>query len=152
MGETLELLLPISGTVVPLSEVNDYLFSKKMMGEGAAIIPNDNCIYSPIDGEVVVLYESKHAIIIKGKSGIKLLIHIGMDTAKLEGRGFGSFVKLGDKVLSGDKLIFFDTEYVEDKSSLETPIVITNPEIIENIQIDFGAKKAKIKFATITFK
>lgn len=152
MGETVELLLPISGTVIPLSELNDYLFNKKIMGEGAAIKPNDNIVYSPIDGEVAMLYESKHALIIKGKYGIQLLIHIGMDTAKLEGRGFGSFVKVGDKVLSGDKLMFFDTEFVSNKSSLESPIVITNPDIIENIQIEFGAKKAKSKFATIKLK
>ena len=152
MGETLKLLLPISGTVIPLSEVNDYLFNKKMMGEGIAIKPKDNLVYSPIDGEVAVLYESKHALMIKGKSGINLLIHVGMNTAKLEGRGFGSFVKVGDKVLAGDKLMFFDTEYVENKSSLDTPVVITNPEILENIDIDFGVKKAKSVFATIKLK
>lgn len=152
MGKTLELLLPISGTVIPLSEVNDYLFSKKIMGEGIAIKPTDNFLYSPIDGEVAVLYESKHAIIIKGESGIQLLLHVGMDTAKLEGRGFGSFVKVGDKVSAGDKLMFFDAEYVSDKSSLDTPVVITNPDILEDIQIDFTAKKAKSKFATIKLK
>jgi glucose-specific phosphotransferase system IIA component len=152
MAKVLEILQPIDGTIVPLSEVNDYLFNKKMMGEGVAILPKDNCVYSPIDGEVAVIYESKHAVVIKSDSGIQLLIHIGLDTAKLEGRGFGSYVKVGDKVVAGDKLIFFDGEYVGKKSSLETPMVITNPELIESIEINFNCKNAKSKLATVNLK
>lgn len=152
MGKILELLQPINGSIIPLSELNDYLFNKKMMGEGVAIKPKDNYVYSPIDGEVAVIYESKHAIIIKSDTGIQVLIHIGLDTAKLEGRGFGSYVKEGDRVSSGDKLIFFDREYLENKSSLDTPIVVTNPELIESIEINYGCKNAKCKFATIKLK
>lgn len=152
MGKILELLQPINGSIIPLSELNDYLFNKKMMGEGVAIKPKDNYVYSPIDGEVAVIYESKHAIIIKSDTGIQVLIHIGLDTAKLEGRGFGSYVKEGDRVSAGDKLIFFDREYLETKSSLDTPIVVTNPELIESIEINYGCKNEKCKFATIKLK
>lgn len=152
MSKVVKLLLPINGKVTPLSEVNDYLFNKKVMGEGAAIKPADNYAYAPIDGEIALIYDSKHAVIIKSLEGLKILIHIGLDTSKLDGRGFGSYVKVGDKVKAGDKILFFDKDYIESKSSLVTPIVITNVELIDNINIDYKVKDAGKEFAEITLK
>ncbi|HEY5563349.1 MAG TPA: PTS glucose transporter subunit IIA [Clostridiaceae bacterium] len=152
MGTLIKLYLPIKGSILPLSEVNDYLFSKKIMGEGLAIKPEDNFIYSPVDGEVVLIYDTKHALALKTKEGLQLLIHIGIDTVKLEGRGFASYVKVGDMVKTGDKLVFFDREFIEKKVSSITPIVITNPELIENFDINYKANNNGDLLAEIRLK
>lgn len=142
MNKEIQLSLPVSGKVLPLSEVNDYLFSKRIMGEGVAIHPSDNFLYAPVDGEIILVYEAKHAIAIKTEEGIQILIHVGIDSVKLEGRGFATYVKVGDKVQKGDKILFFDREYVELKASIVTPMVITNPELVENIDINYKATKS----------
>lgn len=152
MSEKINLVLPVGGQILPLSEVDDYLFNKKLMGEGVAINPKGDYICSPIDGKIILMYEGKHAIAIQGESGIKILIHVGLDTAKLEGRGFGAYVKLGDKVKAGDKILFFDKEYLEEKSSLTTPMVITNSDNVENFEVNYSVSKVGKKFATVTLK
>lgn len=152
MNNKVDLLLPINGEVLALSEVNDYLFGKKIIGDGAAINPNDNFVYSPLDGEVVLAYEAKHAIAIKGDSGIQVLIHIGIDSVKLEGKGFATYVKVGDRVKAGDKILFFDREYVNSKGSIISPIVITNMELVESIDINFKASKSCEKFMSVFLK
>jgi glucose-specific phosphotransferase system IIA component len=152
MGKQIDLLLPITGTVVALTEVNDYLFNKKIMGEGAAIKPQDNYVYSPVDGEVVLVYDAKHAIGIKTEEGLQILIHVGIDSVKLEGRGFASYVKVGEKVEAGDKILYFDRDFVEMQASTITPLVITNSEIIENIDINYRSTKAKEVFMTVELK
>lgn len=152
MSKQIELMLPVDGRVMPLTEVNDYLFNKKMMGDGAAIYPESNFIFSPVDGEIALVYDSKHAIAIRTEDNIQILIHIGLDSVKLEGRGFAAYVKAGDKVKRGDKLIFFDKEFVEMKSSLITPIVITNSEIVETMDVNYKSNKAGQSLMTITLK
>ncbi|SKA76614.1 PTS system, glucose-specific IIA component/PTS system, sucrose-specific IIC component [Clostridium sp. USBA 49] len=150
MNELIRLILPVDGKVMPLSEVNDYLFNKKIMGEGIAIYPEGNFIYSPADGEITLVYEYKHAIAIKTKEGIQILIHVGIDSVKLEGRGFANYVKVGDKVKCGDKLMFFDKEFIEMNVSPIIPIVITNSELIDNIDINYKASKVGETLLTIT--
>lgn len=152
MGKQINLLLPIAGEVVALTEVNDYLFNKKIMGEGAAIKPNDNYVYSPVDGEIVLVYDARHAIGIKTDDGLQLLIHVGIDSVKLEGKGFASYVKVGERVKAGDKILFFDREFVEMQASTITPLVITNSEIIESIDINYKGAKAKEVFMTVELK
>ncbi|MDT8716401.1 PTS glucose transporter subunit IIA [Clostridium sp. 19966] len=152
MGKQVKLLLPIDGEVLALTEVNDYLFNKKIMGDGAAIRPKGNFVYSPVDGEITLVYDAKHAIGIKTEDNLQLLIHVGIDSVKLEGRGFASYVKVGEKVKAGDKILFFDREFVEMQASTVTPLVITNSEIIETIDINFKTNKAKDTFMTVTLK
>ncbi|WP_139904584.1 PTS sugar transporter subunit IIA [Clostridium thermarum] len=152
MGKQIDLLLPITGKVVALTEVNDYLFNKKIMGEGAAIKPQDNFVYSPVDGEVVLVYDAKHAVGIKTAEGLQILIHVGIDSVKLEGKGFASYVKVGEKVKAGDKILYFDREFVEMQASTITPLVITNSEIIESIDINYRSTKAKEVFMTVNLK
>jgi sugar PTS system EIIA component len=146
------MTLPVDGEVKALSEVNDYLFNKKIMGEGAAIIPSGNFVYSPVDGVIALIYESKHALIIKSDDGLDILIHIGLDSAKFEGRGFSSYNKAGDKVKTGDKVMFFDRDFIEKNATIITPIVITNSQIIDYVDINFKAKKAGDKFMEIHLK
>ena len=152
MSKEIKLLLPISGKVAALTEVNDYLFNKKIMGEGAAVMPKDNYVYSPVDGEIVLVYDAKHAIAIQTEEGLQILIHVGIDSVKLEGRGFASYVKVGDKVNAGDKILFFDREYVEAFASTITPLVITNSEIVDTIDTNFKTTKAGEVFMTVTLK
>lgn len=152
MSKRINLLLPISGEVVALTEVNDYLFNKKIMGEGAAIRPRDNFVYSPVDGEIILVYDAKHAIGIKTEEGLQILIHVGIDSVKLEGKGFASYVKVGDKVKAGDKVLFFDREFIEMQASSITPLVITNSEIVNGIEINYKSTKAKEIFMTVELK
>lgn len=152
MKKIIEMLLPMDGRVLPLTEVNDYLFNKKIMGEGIAIEPYGNNIYSPVDGEITLVYDAKHAIAIRTDEGLQILLHIGIDSVKLEGRGFATYVKAGDRVKKGDKILFFDKEYLEKKVSSVTPIVITNPELIENMDTNFKASKVSDVVLTITLK
>lgn len=152
MSKEIELLLPVDGKVIPLTEVNDYLFNKKIMGEGVAVIPNGNFVYAPLDGEINLIYDAKHAIGIKTEEGLQILIHIGIDSVKLEGRGFAAYVKVGERVAKGDKLIFFDKEFLEKKASPVTPIVITNPELIESIDTNYKASKEKDLLMKIKLK
>jgi glucose-specific phosphotransferase system IIA component len=152
MNKSINLLLPVDGKVIPLTEVNDYLFNKKIMGEGVAVVPNDNFVYSPVEGEIVLVYDAKHAIGIKTSSGLQVLIHVGIDSVKLEGRGFATYVKVGDKVNQGEKLLFFDREYLEKKTSAVTPIVITNPELIESFDINYKSNKSKDILMSIVLK
>ena len=150
MEPLIKLTMPMDGEVVPLSEVNSYLFNSKMMGEGVAIKPSNNYVYSPIDGEIVMLYEGRHSIAIKSPDGLQILIHIGLDTVKLEGKGFATYVKVGDIVKRGDKILFFDKEYIEHFSSTISPMVITNAEIIKSIKVDYKVTKAKEDFIDIS--
>lgn len=152
MSKIIEMLLPVEGRVLPLTEVNDYLFNKKIMGEGIAIEPFGNYVYAPVDGEVTLVYDAKHAIAIKTEDGLQILLHIGIDSVKLEGRGFATYVKVGDRVNKGDKILFFDKEYLEKKVSSLTPFVITNPELVETIDTNFKASKVRDVVLRITLK
>lgn len=152
MNKKIEISLPVDGKVLPLTEVNDYLFNKKIMGEGVAIIPSGNFVFSPVSGEVVLVYDAKHAIAVKTEEGLQLLIHVGIGSVKLEGRGFATYVNVGDKVNQGDKLLFFDKDFLEKKASSITPIVITNSDTIEAMETNYKANKAGDTLITITLK
>lgn len=150
MNKEISLGMPISGKVIGLIELNDYLFSKKLMGNGAAIVPSDNTVYSPADGEINLIYETKHAIGIKTCDGIQILIHIGLDTARLQGKGFTLYVSQGDTVKKGEKILSFDFEYVSLNSPIETPVVITDSKYIKEITINYRAQSIKDEFMKIS--
>ena len=121
------LRAPLAGRIVPITEVPDPTFAEKILGDGVAIDPTEGVVYSPVDGQVVQLFRTGHAIGLATDNGIEILIHIGIDTVKLDGRGFKALVKQGERVRAGQKLIEFDLELVrrEAKSAI-TPVVITN--------------------------
>ncbi|HEL0710251.1 TPA: PTS beta-glucoside transporter subunit IIBCA [Streptococcus equi subsp. zooepidemicus] len=128
---------PMVGTVLPLSEVPDETFSSKLLGEGLAILPNEEYVYAPFDGEVITLFPTKHAIALKNAKGVDVLIHVGIDTVELKGQGFEQLVKAGDAVKQGQPLLRIDLELIGSKGySLVTPFVVTNSseqfEIIVN--------------------
>ncbi len=124
-----EVFAPVTGYKVALEEVPDPVFSQKMMGDGIAIDPTDGTVVSPVEGEIVQVFPTKHAVGLQTKSGAEILIHIGLETVSMDGEGFEAFVSQGDKVSVGDKLITFDVDLVQEKAkSTVTPIIITNSD------------------------
>ena len=129
-----ELVAPINGQVVPLSDVKDEVFSSGSMGKGIAIEPQEGKVCSPLDGEVVMVFPTGHAIGLKSTNGAEVMIHIGMDTVELEGKGFTTLVNKGQAVKKGDPLIKFDMEAIKKAGfKLTTPIVVTNSNEYQEI-------------------
>ncbi|QAT62929.1 MULTISPECIES: PTS sugar transporter subunit IIA [Tissierellales] len=122
-----ELYSIANGEVISITRVNDKLFAKKLLGDGVAFLLSDGKIYSPCDAEVVMVAETKHAIGLKTKNGSELLIHLGFDTVNLNGEGFSVFVKAGDKVKRGTKLLEVNLKFMNSKKiDLTTPMILTN--------------------------
>ena len=125
----LVLLAPLEGWVSPLGEVPDPVFADKMMGDGLAIDPIGSVLCAPCDGEIILLHGALHAVTLRAANGAEILMHIGLDTVALGGRGFTAHVTSGQRVRAGDKLISFDLDQLARSArSLITPIVITNGE------------------------
>src|SRR5579859_6975502 len=126
---SLALTAPLSGWAAPLSEVPDAVFSGKMMGDGIAIDPTDGKVTAPCDGKIVHLHHAHHAVTMKSLFGAEILIHVGLETVALQGRGFSLHVTEGQTVKAGDLLISFDLDLVgREAKSLITPIIVTNGE------------------------
>ncbi|NQP34098.1 PTS system trehalose-specific EIIBC component [Streptococcus suis] len=123
----IQLISPLTGEAKDLSQATDPVFSSGVMGKGMVIDPSEGQLFAPVDGEVSVLFPTFHAIGITTSTGIELLMHIGMDTVGLEGKGFTAHVKQGDKVKAGDLLIDFDIAVIKAAGLVaETPIIVTN--------------------------
>ncbi|MBR9649203.1 glucose PTS transporter subunit IIA [Clostridium tyrobutyricum] len=138
------LLSPADGEIVTLEEVPDPTFSEKLLGDGFAVIPSGDNIYAPADGEITVLFPTKHAFAITTAQGLELLIHIGIDTVALNGEGFTAHVKQGDKVKKGDLILNLDSKFIKSKGkNMITPVIVTNMDIVDNIDI----KKGKVDHA-----
>ncbi len=121
---------PLKGEVTPLSEVPDQVFSEKMMGDGIAIKPSQGDVRAPFNGKVQMIFPTKHAIGLVSDSGLELLIHIGLDTVKLNGEGFTLHVEEGQEVKQGDLLINFDLDYIRNHAKSDiTPIIVTQGNI-----------------------
>lgn len=125
--ESAVIASPVAGTAENLSQVNDEVFSQKMMGDGAAVIPTDGTIYAPVDGTITVAYETKHAYGLTADNGAEVLIHVGLDTVNLKGEHFTSEVSQGQQVKAGDKLGTVDLDAVKTAGYDTTVmVVITN--------------------------
>ena len=136
LAGTKEIKSPLSGKVIALSEIDDPVFAGGAMGNGIAIEPTDNKVYAPFDGEIEFIAESKHAIGLKSEDGVELLIHVGMDTVQMDGKGFDVKVKANEKVKAGELLLEFDKEAIQKAGySLITPVVITNSFEFEQKQL-----------------
>lgn len=124
----------VSGNSISIENVNDSMFSSRLMGDGMAIIPNSNVVVAPCDGKITVLPESKHAFGMISNDGIEILVHIGIDTVNLQGDGFISEVSQGDIIKKGDTIIRFDREQISSKGiDCTTMIVILNKDEFSNI-------------------
>lgn len=131
-------IYPIKGETVSLGDVPDQVFSEKMMGEGFAIIPSEGKVVAPADGEIVSIFPTKHAIGFMSAGGTEILIHIGVDTVKLNGEGFEAHVTSGQAVKQGELLLTFDLDYIKQHAaSAITPVIFTNTseEDLKHIQM-----------------
>lgn len=129
---------PMTGKLIDLNQVNDPTFASGLMGKGAAIIPTIGETVAPEDGEVVSLFRTKHAIGFQTQSGAEILIHIGIDTVKLDGQHFEAHVEAGQKVKKGDRLVSFDIDAIKQAGfEVTTPIIITNSDDYIDVQCIF---------------
>ena len=118
---------PIEGEAVSIKEVNDPTFSQEILGKGIAIKPSKGRVVAPVDGEIALIFETKHAISLATEQGVEILIHVGLDTVNLKGEHFTAHVKAGDKVKAGDLLVEFDAEKISEAGyDTITPMVICN--------------------------
>ncbi|MEQ8156879.1 MAG: glucose PTS transporter subunit IIA, partial [Clostridiaceae bacterium] len=130
------IVSPMTGTVIPLEAIPDKTFADKLLGDGIAIYPDNGVVMAPADGKVSLVFDTKHAIALETEAGAEILIHIGIDTVRMNGEGFNTFVNTGDLVKAGDKLIEFDLGLVKEKAkSPITAIVITNTDDFESVKI-----------------
>ncbi|MDR0548516.1 MAG: phosphoenolpyruvate--protein phosphotransferase [Deltaproteobacteria bacterium] len=150
---SLVLLAPISGLATPLEKVPDPTFAQKMVGDGVAIDPTEERLVSPCAGRVTLLHSSLHALTITTDFGLEILMHVGLETVLLKGRGFKALVREGQTVAVGDPLILFDADYVvKNAKSLLTILAIANVERVLGLKATLGyvvAKETTILTATL---
>lgn len=141
-GATVKTVMsPLSGEVIPLSEVKDEVFSSEAMGKGCAVIPSEGKVYAPFDGTIVGLLDSHHAVGLESKNGIEVLIHVGMDTVKLNGKYFTCHVEEDQQVTKGQLLLEFDIEAIKkDGYEITTPVIITNSDEFTDIETAVSGK------------
>lgn len=152
--KTIQILAPLSGNAVNLASVPDPVFSEKMMGDGIAIEPSEGIVVSPVDGEIIQIFPTKHAVGIRAKNGAEILIHIGLETVSLKGEGFETHVQQGDSVTAGDKLVSFDMATISEKAkSTVTPIIITNTDqaVSLNLLTEGKVERGSTPILEVTF-
>src|SRR5919106_6091998 len=132
------LFAPISGVLVALDDVPDQAFAQRLVGDGIAIDPLDQQLVAPCDARVLQVHRAGHALTLLA-SGVEILIHVGLDTVKLNGKGFTARVKAGDEVRAGDRLMTFDADYVATHArSLLSPMLVTSMDRVTSVQPSTG--------------
>lgn len=152
VSKELTLKSYMKGKVVDITEVPDPVFAQKMMGDGFAIIPEEGKLVSPVAGEIIQVFPTKHAFGIKSGE-VELLIHVGLETVSMKGEGFDVHVSAGDRVEVGQTLLTYDLELVKEKAKdIITPCVVTNMDLVEaidvlklNENVDFSQEVANVK-------
>lgn len=148
-----ELNAPMVGKIVEISNVPDEVFASKMLGDGLAFEPTEGTLYAPCDAEVVQIFPTKHAVGLKTNEGLEILLHIGIDTVQMQGEGFEAFIKEGEKVKKGDKLVSFDLNLVKEKAkSTITPMLITNMDVVDELNVKLGDVTTKDVVVTLKLK
>ncbi len=126
---------PVAGSLVSIKDVSDPTFGEEILGKGVAIIPSDNRIYAPVDGKVATVFPTGHAVAVVGNDGMEILIHVGLDTVKLNGEHFTIHAEEGQEVKKGDLLLEADLEQIKAAGyDIITPIVICNTDEFTEIQ------------------
>lgn len=152
-NKTVEIMSPVVGKCFNITEIPDEAFSSKMLGEGVGFESSEGVLYAPIYGEVLQIFPTKHALVIKTEEGLEILLHIGIETVNMKGEGFEAFVKKGDVVKTGDKLVTFDPQLIKKKAkSTIGPIVITNTNMIESVKFTYGNVDKNTVVAKINLK
>jgi sugar PTS system EIIA component len=135
----LKVMAQQTGEAVAITDVPDPVFAEKVLGDGIAIIPSNNEVLSPISGTIVQIAHTLHAIGIEGDEGVEILVHLGIDTVRLNGDGFTCHVEVGQHVAAGDKLMDMDIAAIEAKGyKTISPCIITNMDDIRNLGLEIG--------------
>ena len=138
-----EIFSPMDGTVIPLSEIPDETFSKKLIGDGVGIKPSDYTLYAPCDSDITNIFDAVNAASFRINNGLDILVHIGVDTVKLEGKGFKKLSDKIDNVKKGEALISFDDDFINKNSkSDKTALIISNMEVVDRIETTTGEVKS----------
>ena len=126
---------PLTGKVVPLSEVNDPVFSQEMMGKGTAVIPTAGRVVAPCDGKVLSVFRTRHAITIKADNGAEIIIHVGLETVALDGQYYEAHVANEQQVKKGDLLLTFDLNQIKEAGyDVITPVIVTNSADYQSVE------------------
>nr|WP_314463207.1 PTS glucose transporter subunit IIA [uncultured Clostridium sp.] len=145
-GKREEILAPVEGMAVPLSEVNDPAFREEILGKGMAIIPSKGRIVAPVNGVLSVMFETMHAVSITADNGAEVMIHVGLDTVKLKGEGYRSLKKQGDAVKAGELLLEFELEEIRRKGyDVITPVIILNTGEFPGMECYVGKKVKELE-------
>ena len=149
-AETVELASPVKGMAMPISQVKDEAFASKAMGDGVGILPEEGKLYAPFDGSADVVFPTGHAVGMTGGNGFEILLHIGIDTVQLEGKGFKTYVNQGDQVKKGDLLVEFDLEMIE-KEGYDTTVIyiVTNMDDVKGLEAVSGKTEALADIMTV---
>lgn len=132
----IEVFSPLKGTFVPIEKVQDEVFSKKVLGDGFAIMPTSRTVLSPVDGEIKMIFPTHHALGISTKEGIEMMIHIGIDTVNENGEGFQNHVHIDQTVKSGEPLISFNLDGLREKGyDMTTMVIITGSNSFDMINM-----------------
>lgn len=138
-----EVYAPVDGQVVALESVNDDVFSQKMVGDGVAVIPMSNSFTAPVDGIVSKIFSTNHAYSIKSEKDLEVMVHIGLETVALDGKGFTRIASEGDEVKAGDVIIEADLSYIrEHAKDIVTPVIILEESDIKEIDKKLNIVKA----------
>jgi len=133
-GEKMTIASPLNGKTVTLSDVKDEAFASGALGEGIAIVPEEGILYAPMDGTISAFFPTGHAVGMTAENGVQLLMHVGMDTVQLEGKGFKPLVSTGDQVKKGQKLLEFDIKFIKEQGySLVTPVLVANSAEFDSV-------------------
>ena len=132
--ETFEILAPVDGFIINIEDIPDRIFAEKIIGDGTAIRATSDIISAPLDGRIVEIFDSNHAFIIEGKTGIEVLVHIGLNTIELQGEGFERLTNIGEEIKAGEPIIKIDREKIDKvEKDLIVPIVLTNMDKVKAI-------------------
>ena len=142
-GNKIEIASPVNGEIVPISQVPDDTFSQEMVGKGVAIVPSDGKFYAPCDGDLIALFPTGHAFCINSADGAEVLVHIGIDTVKLQGQNYTIHATQGMKVKKGDLIVEVDLEGVKAAGyNVITPMVVSNHAKFSGVEKKSGAVAA----------
>lgn len=138
-NSSLSFVAPVTGKTIDLSDIPDPVFAQKMAGDGLGIDSTGDVIVAPCDGDLTLVFKTKHAFAMTLENDIEILVHIGIETVSLNGEGFEQLVEQGTTVKAGTPIIKIDREFIKSKGlSLVTPVLITNPDITKSIDAKIG--------------
>lgn len=147
------LVAPISGKTVDITTVPDAVFAEKMAGDGLAIDPTGDTVVAPADGELTMLFGTKHAFGMTLDKDVQILVHIGLDTVSLNGEGFTALKNQGDMVKKGEPIVKIDRELIQSKGlSLITPVIFTDMDVLKSFEAQLGIDVTAGETTVLTYK